>query len=1163
MNAFHFKVGGCLGAEAQSYVVRKADHDLYQALQNGEFCYVFNARQMGKSSLLVRVKKQLQQEGDQCAYVDMTQLGTTGVTPIQWYRSVVVSLLQSFQILNTFNYQEWLSQYTEMSPIQSLTLLLENILFVRFPGQKIYIFIDEIDSVLSLGFSVDDFFAWIRSCYNRRAHDSRYQKLNFALFGVATPTDLISDIKRTPFNIGYAIQLSGFTHDEAAPLAAALDAVSDQPSVVLDVILNWTSGQPFLTQKVCQLVALVLGQTSKLHPIPHGQEAGWVNQLVETQMIENWENNDEPIHLRTIRDRLLRDEKIRGQLLSTYLNLLQGRTISLDNGPVQAELMLSGLVVRQGQQLAVANLLYRKIFDQDWVNQQLDQLRPYTTALKAWCKSDQKDESRLLRGAALEDALHWSKGKSLSVLDYQFLGASEDLNHHEYRYKLEMDRLKALEKVVKFQWMLLAVSGVALATVIGLGITSYLQYRQARHNEQQALNNEMQAWISSSTALFASGQRLDAIVDALQAQTIRAKLDTLAPALEKRLDLNLREVVFGALESHRWIASNRGVHAIAFSPDGKRIATGGLDGILKIWQLNGQPLFTHTDHEDRIWSLAYSADGMLLASGSADGTVKLRHPNGTLLQTLKGHAWGVWDVSFSPDGSRIASAGLDGTINLWHRDGTLLQSFSEGVAMLAVTFSPDGQTLASGGNDGIIKLRRLDGTFVTSFPPQTTAIQRLAFSPDGQILAAAKDSGSIELWHPDGTLITLLEGHTNVIDDIDFSPEGHTLLSASRDGTINLWHLDGSLLTTLTAHDGEVRGVAFSPDGQTIASASIDNTVRLWRPQGMPFLKILRQSTGAVGQAVSADGNHIATGNQDGSIHIWDADGTLLHLLQGHSAEVRGLAFSPDGQMLASASRDKLVKLWDLKGTLLHTLRGHNDKVDAVEFSPDGKFLATAGWDGTLNLWDTQGDLVDRQQVCEQASSLAFSPDGAMVATGCIDGNTVKLWQRSGELLSTLQGHMAAIVAVTFSPDGQMIASASTDRTVKLWDLEGTLLQTLDGHNSAVWDVAFSPEGQRLASASSDEQVNIWQVDGTFLSTLNGHTDSVQQVAFSDNGNNLITSSNDGTTIVWTLDDALDTPKLLQFACGWVEDYLQTEPDPDKSPSICIDQTYTFSPPDY
>jgi hypothetical protein len=319
-NTLQFKVGGCLGADAQSYVVRKADHDLHQALQKGEFCYVFNARQMGKSSLLVRVKNQLQQEGSQCAYVDMTQLGTVGITPDQWYRSIIVCLLQSFQILTTISYREWISKHINLHPIQSISLFVEDILFTQFPNQTIYIFIDEIDSVLSLGFSADDLFAWIRSCYNRRAHDIRYQKLNFALFGVATPTDLISDIKRTPFNIGRAIQLNGFTHDEAAPLAAGLDAVSDQPSVVLDVILYWTSGQPFLTQKVCQMVASALSQPSTLHHIPHGQETSWVNQVVETQIIENWENTDEPIHLRTIRDRLLWNEKIRGQLLSTRVN---------------------------------------------------------------------------------------------------------------------------------------------------------------------------------------------------------------------------------------------------------------------------------------------------------------------------------------------------------------------------------------------------------------------------------------------------------------------------------------------------------------------------------------------------------------------------------------------------------------------------------------------------------------------------------------------------------------------------------------------------------------------------------------------------------------------------------------------------------------------------
>ncbi|GAB1541418.1 hypothetical protein NUACC21_40890 [Scytonema sp. NUACC21] len=1202
-----YQVGGSLLHNDPTYVVREADGILYNALKAGDFCYILNSRQMGKSSLLQRVSYRLEQEGFACVYIDVSRLGSDETTPLQWYKGTIFSLFHSLDLARHINFKDWWQQQTDLSPVQKLHQFVEEVLLRYVQEQRIFIFIDEIDSLLSLNFPSNDFFVWIRHCYNQRSHNPKFRRLGFALFGVASPSSLISDKRRTPFNIGKAIELYGFQLDEARPLLKGLEAVVNQSEAVLREIIFWTKGQPFLTQKLCQLVCqIALESDTQMIALPVGSEKFWVEQLVRSRIIQHWESQDEPEHLRTIRDRLLFDERKAGRLLGLYQRILQAEEVDsttlekwrsqkvdsgndvlssapdllvpTDDSQEQTELLLSGLVEKRNGYLRIKNPIYRNVFNPEWVIRQLDNLRPYSQTFNAWVKSSFQDKSRLLRGQAFKDAQTWAQGKSLSDLDYKFLAASQEYEAQEVQVALEAARTKAVEaqleqqnKAAKAQRLLLITVCIGLMISSVLGIKVFVLYRQAVRSEIQARNSEIQALTSSAEGLFASNRPLDALVEAIKARKKLQKLGEANPTINHRVENILRQAVYNSNEYNRLSGHTAAVLAVDISPDKSLIASASVDNTVKLWRVNGTEVVTLKGHKAAVRAVDFSFDAQMLASAGDDRTIKLWKRDTTdaswhVSTTLQGHTGGVWGVAFSPDGQFIASASFDKTVRIWKLDGTLLKTFKDyATEFTKVSFSPDGRRIAAASTNQGVKIWKRDATgWQTAKLLQTLEghkgwVVGLAFSPDGQSIASSSEDKTVKLWQQDGTngryrLSKTFQGHSAGVWGVTFSPDGQKIASASHDKTIKLWNIDGTELKTYRGHSASVWQVIFSPDGNSIASAGSENVVRLWQTEN-PFQKtITAHNAGIWSIAITSDNSTIATASHEKTAKFWSRQGKLLKTLTEDDTTIFQVSFTDDNKFIAVATSDETVKLSTPDGGTVKAYKSPKTQFLAALVSPDGQTFAMANIDNLVQIWPRNRPVpIDLREHQAEVWDVIFSLDSQIVASVSAD-NTAKLWTRNGELLKTLKGHTASVWRVAFSPDSKMVATGSGDNTVKLWTIDGKLLRTFKGHTAAVWGVAFSPDKQIIASGSVDATVKLWKLDGTELTTLKGHTAAIRRLAISRDGSLLVSGGDDNILILWNLQQILNLDALA-YGCQFVQDYLKSNVAVEDSDRFLCDST--------
>jgi hypothetical protein len=512
---FNYQVGGSLPADAPSYVERQCDHDYYELLKERKYCYVFNCRQMGKSSLRVRVTHKLQAEGIVCATIDPQKIGVE-VTCEQWYASAIRSLVGDLDLKSKFDLRSWIRERELLSPVQRFAEFIETVVLQEIDA-PIVIFVEEIDRLLSLKFGMDDFFGLVRSFFEDRPTKPEYNRLTFSFLGVATPTDLIQSHNTSAFNIGYAVEMAGFTLTEAGQLMQGLASKVANPQDYLEEAVRWTGGQPFLIQRLLGMMEKELAGIT-----PPENIAVWVENLVQERIVTNWESQDAPPHLTTIRDRVLSvEEKLRGRMLGCYQQVLADGELADDRSDERSKLRLTGLVVRRDGRLISYNPIYGAVFNNAWVEGQLADLRPefYASAFRAWQDADQKD-SFLLRGAALQNADEWARGKRLSDDDEEFLLESRDLERTERENELlaetqrrqfaEEEKMilgEAKQKADRRMKVGSAIFGIALLGTLGASSWGFKIVNDAKQevtSTQKQAENKIK--LSESRALIISKQ---------------------------------------------------------------------------------------------------------------------------------------------------------------------------------------------------------------------------------------------------------------------------------------------------------------------------------------------------------------------------------------------------------------------------------------------------------------------------------------------------------------------------------------------------------------------------------------------------------------------------------------------------------------------------------
>ena len=1016
-----FVAGGTLRTDDACYVTRSADSQLYDALRSGEFAYVLTSRQMGKSSMMVRAAKALRANRFLVAVVDLTALGQN-VSADQWYFTLAERIaLQTGTELEVVD-EVWEGQLR--SPLQRWVRFLEQIVD-GFDG-RIVIFIDEVDVVQSLSFATDEFFAAIRQFYNRRAEEPKFDRLTFCLLGVAAPSDLIRDPQTTPFNVGRRIELTDFSREETAVLEAGL---GDDPRAhsSLERVFHWTSGHPYLTQKLCQSIA---GDNAE----------GDVDALCEDVFLGH-RARERDDNLLFVRERMLNARVDRAALLTLYSRILRRKTVRGDDAnPAVTELRLTGICEPMQGNLRVRNRIYARVFDRHWVADSMPgaELRRQRAAFR--------------RGVLVATLIAAVVISIVTGLGLVVMRQRNEMHRQLYMSDITLAQLawthhtprRAVELLARhiphagerdlrgFEWYMLwnLCNEHKPLRVIDAGSDVIKAIAPAGGNSIFAITADRELVVFDS----ASGARLRsaALDDPSGSIAVSANGRSLATVSHSGW-LSLWNAETLESVGRKYIGQVPVV--MTFSADGQRIAA-TMGASVVIWHVPDLvEVATHSDGDDPIRSVEVSPDGQMVAFANRR-TFELRSQDFTRLvlrfpvnqpglitfcpdsrcvaighystvalidlrtkqqiRELKGD-WGFGSgMSFFPDGQRLMNAGSDGTIRIWDvATGRQLNMIVDDPSDTYVSLFAEGQRILSGPGTRNITVRDAN----RSVPEMHGAdeVYSLAFSADGNLLLSGGNDGNLLEWDPATHLLLRSISIGERIEHLEFIDLDRVLVNTTHEAAV--WNIStGIKLATFGSSKGRITA-AVSQDGVFIAV--IDNASRELRVISLATGQTLqRQSIPIASNTLtfSPDGRLVAVGTEGNALFLWNVGQQTLASLPGCRYASRAVAFSPGGRYLlegCSGDGDIYVFATDGKEREM-TLRGHRESIKSLQYSPDGSRLVSSSDDGSLRIWDakTFQPLIVSDESALSLESAAFSPDGRYLAAGG-DDHSIRVWQGS------------------------------------------------------------------------------------------------------------------------------------------------------------------------